>query len=202
MTQPFALDTNAYALLFQHPKSQAYYNLEKKIKAGEVLSFFIPEIVAMEIHSVLGKYRRGGVGVQKEACTRNVLHDEKHIPCSNICVTTPRQRMSPKVYKALQKLMKDIEGKSGNIQADLLPLGTTEMSEGKKLLMQLSHRFAFGSHDALVAGTVVAAATTGLKLTLVTSDKSLKAVCNEEGIPFFDPNIESPTENPEKMKAS
>ena len=202
MTQPFALDTNAYALLFQHPKTDAYYNLETKIKSGETLSFFIPEIVAMEIHSVLGKYRRGGVSAQKEACTRNILNEDKHIPCSNICVTNPRPRMNPKVYKALQKLMKDIEGKAGSIQADLLPLGTSEMSEGKKLLMQLSHRFAFGSHDALVAGTVIAAAANGLNLTLVTSDKSLKAVCREEGIPFFDPLIRIPTEIIEQAEAS
>lgn len=202
MPQPFALDTNSYALLFQHPKTDAYYNLEKKIKIGEVLSFYIPEIVAMEIHSVLGKYRRGGVSAQKEACTRNIISEDKHVACSNICVTTPRPRMKPKIYKALQKLMKDIEGKAGDIQADLLPLGTPEMSEGKKLLMQLSHRFAFGSHDALVAGTVVAAAENGLSLTLVTSDKSLKAVCREQGIPFFDPSIEVPAEIIEQAEAS
>ncbi|WP_236444111.1 hypothetical protein, partial [Pseudomonas syringae] len=90
-------------------------------------------------------------------------------------------------FKALQKLVNDIERKQGPVQADLLPLGADEMKAGKEILSQFAHRFSFGSHDALVAGTVVTANKNGMDLILVTSDKSLKAVCREQGIPHYDP---------------
>lgn len=96
--------------------------------------------------------------------------------------------MKSKVFKALQKLMNDIEHQKGDIQATLLPLRQAELDFGKMFLQQHAHQFSFGSHDALVAGTVAAAAAAnGEKLTLVTSDKGLKALCRERQIDVFDP---------------
>ncbi|WP_226942341.1 hypothetical protein, partial [Pseudomonas lundensis] len=69
-------------------------------------------------------------------------------------------------------------------------LGKDELLQGRRLLAQHAHQFSFGSHDALIAGTVLVAASSGTALTLVTSDKSLKAVCREQGIPVFDPLLE------------
>lgn len=194
----YILDTNAYALLFQTPKSEARNNLELKLLSDGVMSFYIPEIVSMEIHSVLGKFRRGGAAEQQGLCSKQVVISDKIIACTHTCYAAPRSRMKPKVYKGLMKVLGDIEKKQGNIQADLMPLGTNEMNAGKEILKKLAHRFSFGSHDALVAGTVVAANQNGLDLVLVTSDKSLKAVCREEQIPHFDPNV--PDE--EKVEAS
>jgi rRNA-processing protein FCF1 len=187
MKKSYVLDTNAYALLFQFPRSEAYINLEKKLMADDVLSFYIPEIVSMEIHSVLGKFRRGGAKEQRETCSKKVYNSDEIIACGQICYVAPRPRMKPKFFKALQKLVNDIERKHGSVQADLLPLGTDEMKAGKEILSQFAHRFSFGSHDALVAGTVVTANQNGMDLILVTSDKSLKAVCREQGIPHYDP---------------
>jgi rRNA-processing protein FCF1 len=189
MKVAYVLDTNAYALLFQTPKSEARNNLELRLLNDGIMSFYIPEIVSMEIHSVLGKFRRGGATEQQELCSKQVINSDNIIACTHTCYVAPRARMKPKVYKGLVKMLGDIEKKQGSIQADLMPLGTREMSAGKEVLKKLAHRFSFGSHDALVAGTVIAANESGLELILVTSDKSLKAVCREEQIPHFDPNI-------------
>ncbi|RKP56625.1 hypothetical protein D7S86_09705 [Pararobbsia silviterrae] len=95
--------------------------------------------------------------------------------------------MKGKVFKALQKMMDDIENQNGDIQATLLPLGQSELNRGKDFLRQHAHRYSFGSHDALVAGTVSVALAAGDSLTLVTSDRGLKALCKDNNIDVFDP---------------
>lgn len=189
MSSKFVLDTNAYALLFQSPKPAAYHRLEPNISAGEELKFFLPEIVSMEIHSVVGKYRRGGVKGGREQCVRQIVNGDTVIACGNTCFNPQRKRMSKGVFKALQKLMDDIECGHGPIKAEMIPLGPNEIAAGKLLLARHAGTLAFGSHDSLVAGTVQVARNAGRDLTLVTSDKGLKAVCTQIGIPVFDPNI-------------
>lgn len=190
MPSKFVLDTNAYALLFQSPKSAAYERLEPHIATdnGE-LSFMIPEIVSMEIHSVIGKFRRGGSSGGNEKCARKVLSGTDILTCQNTCVTPRRSKINSRTFRGLQKLLDDIENGKGSIKAEKISLGSPEISAGKKILTQYADRLAFGSHDSLVAGTVQIAINSGLNLTLVTSDKSLKAVCDALNIPVFDPNI-------------
>lgn len=187
MQPTYVLDTNAYAMLFQMPRSEAFRRLEEKIKADGVMRFFLPEIVSMEIHSVIGKYRRGGATETQTACGRQIIVSAEVKPCGNVCYTPNRNRMKGKVFKALQKLMNDIEQQNGDIQAILLPLGKAELDSGKMFLQQHAHQYSFGSHDALVAGTVSVAVARGERLTLVTSDKGLKALCRERQIDVFDP---------------
>ncbi len=127
MTPLFALDTNAYALLFQYPKSAAYRRLEALIKTGDQISFYLPEVVAMEIYSVIGKYRRGG-SEQRDLCSKNIITDAIVSACANTCFTPKRSRLKGKVFKGLQKLMGDIENGNGDIKADLLPLGNLRTS--------------------------------------------------------------------------
>jgi hypothetical protein len=109
--------------------------------------------------------------------------------CENTCANAQRTKISKGVFKALQKLMDDIERGRGSIQAEMIPLGTPEIVAGKLLLARYASTLAFGSHDSLVAGTVQIARSAGRDLTLVTSDRSLKAVCAIIGVPIFDPNI-------------
>lgn len=185
----YVLDTNAYALIFQSPKGVEYARLENKLMKSGVLDFLLPEIVSMEIHSVIGKYRRGGAARQEERCTRQVSVEGGVGSCTHTCVWPARNRMKDKVYRGLQKLISDIEGRRGVIQATLMPLTASELSESRRLLTSYSHLHAFGSHDALVAATVRVAAKAGKSITLVTSDRGLKAVSKAEGIPVFDPNV-------------
>lgn len=183
----YVLDTNAYAVLFQMPRGDVYRNLEEKLKIDGVMKFTIPEIVSMEIHSVLGKYRRGGAVESNTECGKQFVVGEEIKLCSNLCFYPKRNKMKSKVFKGLQKLINDIENQNGDIQATLLPLGQSELAFGKTFLQKHSHQYSFGSHDALVAGTVAAGIANGQDLTLITSDKGLKALCREQKIAVFDP---------------
>lgn len=186
---PYLLDTNVYAILFQNEKTNSYANLLNKIKSGSEITFFIPEIVSMEIHSVLGKYRRRSVKAAQQPCTRNVIVDNKSQQCAHICLFPAGNRINAKVFKAFQKLLSDIEAGRGLMKAQILPVGADEIAFGKMLLTNYADRYAFGSHDALVAGTLLAANKRGVDLTLITSDKGLKAVCREMQIKIYDPNL-------------
>ena len=79
MPSPFLLDTNAYYRFFQHPRisaeTEAYERLRQKITEESITSFYISEITSMEIHSVLGQYRRE-IKEQHERCTRKIMTDE------------------------------------------------------------------------------------------------------------------------------
>lgn len=184
----YVLDTNVYALILQSEKGHAYTNLSEKLRDGGVLRFSLPEIVAMEIHSVIGKYRRGGAAKQEEHCTRQVLSTDGVAPCTHRCIWPARPRMKDKVFKGLQKLMRDIEGQIGSICGEVIPFNRTELEEAGRLLRQYSHYHAFGSHDALVAATVKVLRDQGVHAVLATCDKGLKAVCKLIGVPTFDPS--------------
>lgn len=188
MSTTYVLDTNAYAIFFQ-PRGDAYKSLEEKLRDNGVIKFSIPTIVSMEIHSVLGKFKRGGNTEGNIQCTRQIVNGESLIICSNLCFYPKRNKIKNRVFKGLQKLVDDIENQNGDIQATLLPLDEKSLELGKLFLQKHSHQYSFGSHDALVAGTVAMAIANGQKLILVTSDKGLKALCREQNIDFFDPML-------------
>lgn len=187
MPSPFLLDTNAYFLFFQHPEPPALAELINKLKGGEQISFYISEITSMEIHSVLGKYRRG-VQVQQLPCEREIVIDLNKSKCSNVWRTVEKKQLSFKVFKSMQKMVSDIENQRGDIQATILPLNSNSVRLAQKLLIENADRFSFGSHDALIGATAMVAKQSVLPaLTLVTSDKGLKAVLKEKSFPFYDP---------------
>jgi predicted nucleic acid-binding protein len=183
----YILDTNAYALFFQNPKPSELLEIERLLKVNGVIEFYIPEIVSMEIHSVLGKYRRGGSGHQEMKCGRQILGEGNPLTCAHTCIFPARKRMSAKIFGGLRKLIRDIEAGRGDIRATIIPIAEPEISAGRKLLHDYADRFSFGSHDALVAATASLAIHRGLSLVLVTSDKGLKAVCAQTSLPVFDP---------------
>lgn len=174
-------------MLFQNPRPQAFYNLDSAIKKDGVVSFYIPDIVSMEIHSVLGKYRRGGASIQHAACDRQVVGTMNPIACTHTCIFPARKRITEKVFGRMQKLIKDIEAGRGDVKAFILPVGNPEFITARNLLIQYADRYSFGSHDALVAATALTSRTNNKAVTLVTSDKGLKAVCAAESIAVFDP---------------
>jgi hypothetical protein len=156
------------------------------LTAGTVTSFFISEITSMEIHSVLGKYRRGSPR-QRQACNRKILVAHAHGVCSNTWTSLEVKRMKPKVFRDIRKLISDIEHQRGDIQATVLPLDANAISHARRLLMEKADRYRFGSHDALIAGVAISLDRAGTRLTVVTSDRGMKAILGEEGIPFYDP---------------
>ena len=189
---PFLLDTNSYYLLFQYPRHPSYQGLIAKLKSADVVSFYISELTSLEIHSVVGKYRRGSP-MQSQFCDRRIIEGGKYVQCHNTWICPVRRKMKSKVYRDILKLISDIEAQKGDIQATVIKLDCHSIEIGRKLLKRYADRFAFGSHDALIAGSLITAnQRDGLNLTLMTSDKSLKAVLREESISCHDPVIAIP----------
>jgi hypothetical protein len=141
----------------------------------------------MEIHSVLGKYRRGSP-LQRHQCEREIVAGSGLARCSNIWISPERKPIKRKIFQGLQKLISDIEAGRGNIKATILALDQVSIERARKLLIKYADRYNLGSHDALIGGSVIAVREIkGLDLTLVTSDKGLKAACRDESVPFYDP---------------
>jgi hypothetical protein len=187
-TKKYLLDTNSYYLFFEKEKSDALGNLISKLQEGDVISFYISEITSLEIISVLGKYRRGKQS-QKQICGRRTTKDGVQAICSNEWITEGTKRMPSKVYRDMIKLINDIQSSKGNIKAEVLPLNENTIIQGKKFLYEYADKYKFGSQDAIIAGCLIDSISKGLDLTLVTSDKSLKAALAQAGIEFFDPKI-------------
>lgn len=189
MPAPFMLDTNAYYLFFQGDKTPEYEYLARKVEVGGVKSFYIPEIVSMEIHSVIGKNARGKQA-QKEMCTRTIRAANGSAKCSNTWLSSGKKRMHTWRVHAIRKLVEDTEKQRGSIQATILAVDEAAIQRGRYLLLKYCDRFSLGSLDALIGGTLLAARETlEPNLTLVTSDRILQAVLRAEGLPVLDPRL-------------
>lgn len=188
MPTPFLLDTNSYFLIFQPPpKPSSYFRLIPKIQDGSKISFYIFEISSMELHSVLGEYRRGKPR-QRQQCNREIIAGDQTVKCSNTWVFPGIKKMPRKVFRDIQKMIADVEAGRGDIQATILKLDSDSIEKARKLLIKYADRYNFGSHDALIAGSFIAAREIkGMNLTLVTSDRGLQAVLRDESIPFYAP---------------
>ncbi len=183
----YLLDTNSYFLFFQRPVPSSYSRLIQKLKTEAIVSFYISEITSMEIHSVLGKYRRGTQG-QHQRCKRRILHNGEAMDCTNTWISPERKKMKRRVFLGFQKMISDIERKKGDIHAMILRLDQEAILQGRKLLKNYADQHRFGSHDALIAGSaIVARDTIGPDMKVVTSDKGLKAVLRAETFPYYDP---------------
>ena len=180
------LDTNAYSIFFKQEDPRLYSNLVRKIGSGEIISFYISEITSMEIHSVLGKYRRG-VSRQLQQCERKIIMGNNIEKCSNIWLSCEKKRIKDKFFRAMQRLVSDIEAQKGDIQATILKLDNNSIQRARNLLISYADRYNFGSHDALIAGSFISASESGMNLTLITSDRGLKAVLKEESMSLYDP---------------
>ena len=187
ITSPYLLDTNAYFLFFKRTKKSSYYRLRNKLISNSTISFYISEITSMEIQSVLGKYRRG-VQTQTQKCTRSIITNGDAKKCQNNWITYGRRTMKRKVYRGLQKIIKDIENYRGDIKAQVLKINHNTINISKKILYDYADTYNFGSNDAIiVASFITAVKDQGLPLTLITSDKGMKAVLSKKSLPFYDP---------------
>lgn len=192
MPAPFLLDTNAYARIFQNHNTRtseekdAYDRLMQILHQDLIKAFYISEITSMEIHSVLGKYRRGILS-QRQQCTREIAINGGNTRCNHIWISHGTRKMSQKLYQDMKKMTSDIEAQRGDIQATILALDSICIEEARTILTRYADKYNFGSHDALIAGSLLAKKQEGLNLTLVTSDKGFKNVLANESINFYDP---------------
>lgn len=186
MPSNMLLDTNAYFLLFKSPHGSPYHSLVKHLKHGSITTFFLPAIVALEIHSVIGKAKRG-MPRQIHKCDR---HD--HLPTSGACshhwITPGTKGISPRLFNAIQKMVKDVHEMRGSIQAKIIPLDQTIIDIASDLLRKYSDTCNLRSQDSIIAATAIYAKTNLIPdVSVATSDKVLKKVLSLESVPVFDP---------------
>lgn len=183
MPLPYLVDTNAYHLFFSNVSQESRTRLESLLRNGDNIEFYISEITSMEIYSVLGKDRRG-IQNQNQLCTRTVVDGV----CSNNWMVTGRKGIKDKLYRQLIRLVSDIQEETGEVRAQIIPLSAEIIMASKNFLIDYADRFNFGSQDALIAGTAIAFKIhSGIELTIITSDRGLKAALASANIPVFDP---------------
>ena len=91
MPAPFLLDTNAYYLFFQNPRYASYVNFLNTFRFNGMVSFYISELTSLEIHSVLGKYRRGA-SRQLQTCNRITIEKNAQVQCNSTWISPKRKK--------------------------------------------------------------------------------------------------------------
>lgn len=185
MTQNYLLDTNAYFNLLKLLRKYNEDALElpesiKKLLRGNLC---ISTVTKVEIISVLGKYARGNCGVRNKC---NCIISEDGAVCSNYKYTPPRKRWSHKLIKAwLQLINETITGKSMLVQLQLLPFTEKTIDEAQHIIVHaLTYNFA--SMDSIIAATAKESIDNQASITVITSDKGLKACLQRCHIPCWD----------------
>jgi len=185
MTQEYLLDTNAYFNLLKEAQlakaeGASFSEHINTIKAGKVC---VSKITTVEIISVLGKYARGNTGgYQRCNCTIS----KEGETCQNNRYSRPRKRWNNRKIKAwLQLIQETTEGTSGLINLEVLPFDEETINQAQQVI-QYALTHSFGSMDAMIAATAKNAIEDKRNITVITSDKGLKACLAKCGIPCWD----------------
>ncbi len=185
MPKQYLLDTNAFFNLLKETREAKKGNSAFSTQISTLTngSIFISNITRIEIISVLGKYARGRSGGFHK-CNR--LVSETGQPCPNRWYAPPEAKWNRrKVNMWLQLIKETMEGTSGLVSVCILPFdeGTIHCAE-QIIHHALVHNFA--SMDAMIAATARKAIDKGEDMTVVTSDKGLKACLDKAAIPYWD----------------
>ena len=185
MTQNYLLDTNAYfnllKLLRQYNETSLEYpEIIKQLLSGDL---YISTVTKVEIISVLGKYARGNNGGYNKC---NCVIAEDGTLCSNYKYTVPRKKWSKKRIKAwLQLIDETVTGKSTLIQIKLLSFTEKTIDEAQRIVLH-ALTYNFGSMDAIIAATAKESNNNYKNITVITSDKALKACLQQCSISCWD----------------
>lgn len=185
MKKEYLLDTNTFfnILKAMNPDSGGHDTLSDSIEKLKSEKLIVSLITKVEIISVLGKYARGiQGGLQKCNCQ---ISKEGDI-CQNSRYFAPRKKWNSRRTKAWIHFITEIlEGRSKLLFVAVEPFDTATVSEAQKIILHaLSYNFA--SMDAMIAATAKMAGENERNVTVITSDKSLKACLSVCGIPYFD----------------
>lgn len=185
MEHEFLLDTNSFYNLLKamNPETKGHDALPASIAALKSKKLIVSSITEVEIVSVLGKYARGSQGsVSKCNCK---ISPEGHI-CQNSRYVEPRERWNNKRIKAWLQLINEIfAGTSQLLAVSVEPFDSATIAEAKNVIKHaLIHNFA--SMDAMIAATAKLAQDNSRDITVVTSDKGLKACLSKIGVPCDD----------------
>ena len=185
MSKEYFLDTNAYYNLLKESRLQqkgsSAFSVEINTLANSCL--FISAITKVEIISVLGKYARGDSGGFQK-CTRSL--SAAGDLCQNQWYAAPRARWSRRKINSWQQLIQEtVSGSSSLIKVDILPFDDKTIRRAEQLIVHaLVHNFA--SMDAMIAATAQEVIAAGRDMTVVTSDKGLKACLIKANIACWD----------------
>lgn len=182
MQQEYLLDTNAYFHLLKavQEEPRPFETEIKTIQSGKV---WISSITRVEIISVLGKYARGvNGGFQKCGC----IIDPSGQVCQNNRYTAPRRKWTTRMVKGWLQLVADtLSGQSQLVQLNILPFDQNTIQRAEQIIqLALIHNFA--SMDAMIAATAKEVLDQQRSMTVVTSDKGLKACLDKSAIPYWD----------------
>ena len=185
MTKEYLLDTNAYYNLLKETREQQKGSSAFMAEISTLMSgcLFISAITKIEIVSVLGKYARGNSG-GFQRCTRCISKAGE--VCQNQWYTAPRTRWNRREISGWRKLIQEtISGTSSLIRVNILPFDDRTIQTAEQLIVHaLVHNFA--SMDAMIAATAREAIVAGRDMTVVTSDKGLKACLTKADIAYWD----------------
>lgn len=185
MNQEFLLDTNAFYNLLKamNPEAREQGVSVDLVTTLKNTKLIVSSITEVEIISVLGKYARGSSGSVSQCNCQ--ISPEGHI-CQNNRYTAPRKKWNKKRIKAWLQLIDDIfEGRSQLLTVGIEPFDLTTVAEAKNVITHaLIHNFA--SMDAMIAATAKLARNNGRNVTVITSDKGLKACLLKIDIPCND----------------
>ncbi len=185
MPKEYLLDTNAYYNLLKESREQQKGNSSFSAEIHTLTRgrLFISVITKIEIVSVLGKYARGNSGGFQK-CTR--CTSEAGEVCENQWYTKPKPRWNRREISGWQKLIQEtILGTSPLITVHVLPFNDNTIQIAEQLIIHaLVHNFA--SMDAMIAATAQEAIGIGRDMTVVTSDKGLKACLSRANIDCWD----------------
>ncbi len=185
MQKEYLLDTNAFFNLLKESREAERENSAYGAQVNVLTEskIFISNITKIEIISVLGKYARGrNGGFQK--CMRPI--SETGSMCTNKWYIAPQAKWNRrKVNMWLQLINETMTGKSGLLSVSILPFDEKTIQYAEQIIPNaLIHNFA--SMDALIAATAWEAILSGKDMTVVTSDKGLKACLQKAEIPYWD----------------
>lgn len=185
MPKAYLLDTNAYYNLLRESREQQKGKSAFSVEMSKLVSgtLFISNITKIEIVSVLGKYARGNSG-GFQRCTRCLSKTGE--ACQNEWYSAPRARWNRREISGWQKLIQEtILGTSSLITVNILPFDDKTIQMAEQLIVHaLVHNFA--SMDAMIAATAQEAIEAGQDMTVVTSDKGLKACLMKANIACWD----------------
>ena len=185
MEQELLLDTNAFfnLLKMMNPDAGEDSIVATCIDNLKSKKLVVSTITEVEIISVMGKYARGSHGGTSKC---NCLISDKGDVCQNTRYTVARKKWNKNRVKAWMQLISEIfEGKSKLLTINVEPFNTATIEEAKKVIIHaLLHSFA--SMDAMIDATAKLARENGRDVTVVTSDKGLKACLRAIGVPCDD----------------
>lgn len=185
MQQEYLLDTNAFFNILKSLGPGVNEQLTMPASISSLLSekLLISEITKVEIISVIGKYSRGVQGgYQKCNCVINSGGDI----CNNRKFTPPRKKWKMRITKAWLKLISDImSGQSPTLHVTIEPFDNNTVSKAQEII-RYALKYNFASMDAMIAATAQIGIINHRNITVITSDKGLKACLSECGIPYND----------------